>query len=311
MRASERGWIVAADDLGRIAPVRRREAGDGLRRVGHAPADSDADGRGAHVAVRCDALHLGGHADRRRLDLHCRVFRGRRRRRPTPQFRFAVLAGSLLYALLRSYARRDIALASVCLVASTPLAFLETSTLYVENLWLAFLLGTLLLALDYLRTRRRERCWRSPSSPQAPCSARLSASSGSRRLSSSSAGFRGSGGAIANSSPQLCVVRHRDCHCGVALRECLAAHRESGLSVREHGVPLAIVQYRDVIQQSVLYNAPLRLSSLYETGLVERPIHRRVQWRRRLSLAAAVPGHRPGLPAAAVRSPTGFAWRLP
>ena len=40
----------------------------------------------------------------------------------------------------------------MCLFASTPLAFLETGTLYVENLWLAFLLGTLLLALDYLRT---------------------------------------------------------------------------------------------------------------------------------------------------------------
>ena len=67
-------------------------------------------------------------------------------------FCFAVLACYLLYELIRAYARRDVALASVCLVASTPLAFLETGTLYVENLWVAFLLGTLLLAFDYVRT---------------------------------------------------------------------------------------------------------------------------------------------------------------
>jgi 4-amino-4-deoxy-L-arabinose transferase-like glycosyltransferase len=68
-------------------------------------------------------------------------------------FSFAVLTCYLLYELIRLYARRDVALASVCLVASTPIAFLETGTLYVENLWVAFLLGALLLALDYLRTR--------------------------------------------------------------------------------------------------------------------------------------------------------------
>jgi Dolichyl-phosphate-mannose-protein mannosyltransferase len=68
-------------------------------------------------------------------------------------FCFAGIAGYLLYDLIRLYARRDIALASVCLLASTPLAFLETGTLFVENLWVAFLLGTLLLALDYLRTK--------------------------------------------------------------------------------------------------------------------------------------------------------------
>ena len=70
-------------------------------------------------------------------------------------FCFAILASYLLYELIRLYARRDVALASICLVVSTPLAFLETSTLYVENLWVAFLLGTLLLALDYLRTHAR------------------------------------------------------------------------------------------------------------------------------------------------------------
>ena len=71
-------------------------------------------------------------------------------------FCFAVLAGYLLYDLIRLYARRDVALASICLVVSTPLAFLETSTLYVENLWVAFLLGTLLLTLEYLRTHAKE-----------------------------------------------------------------------------------------------------------------------------------------------------------
>jgi len=68
----------------------------------------------------------------------------------------AGLACYLLHDLIRLYARRDIALASVCLFASTPLAFLETGTLYVENLWLAFLLGTLLMALHYLRTHGKE-----------------------------------------------------------------------------------------------------------------------------------------------------------
>jgi hypothetical protein len=67
-------------------------------------------------------------------------------------FSFGILACRLLYELVRLHARQDVALASVALFASVPLAFLETSTLFVENLWLAFLLGTLLLALDYLRT---------------------------------------------------------------------------------------------------------------------------------------------------------------
>ncbi|MEJ7667773.1 MAG: glycosyltransferase family 39 protein [Casimicrobiaceae bacterium] len=64
-------------------------------------------------------------------------------------FGFGALACRLLYELVRRYARRDIAWASICLVASTPLAFLETGTLFVENLWTAFLLGTLALALDH------------------------------------------------------------------------------------------------------------------------------------------------------------------
>ncbi|MDR1967095.1 MAG: glycosyltransferase family 39 protein [Burkholderiaceae bacterium] len=76
---------------------------------------------------------------------------------------FAILAGLLLYALIRRRARRDVALASVCLFASAPIAYLETSTLLVENLWLAFLLGTLLASFDYLAHR----------SPRALCALAL------------------------------------------------------------------------------------------------------------------------------------------
>jgi len=71
-------------------------------------------------------------------------------------FGFAALACVLMFDLIRLNARRDLALASVCLFASMPLAFLETSTLYVENLWVAFLLGTLLLALEWLRTQAKD-----------------------------------------------------------------------------------------------------------------------------------------------------------
>ncbi len=66
---------------------------------------------------------------------------------------FGGLSCLIAYQLICRYARREIALLSVCLFASTPLAFLETGTLFVENLWIAFLLGALLLALDYM-TRR-------------------------------------------------------------------------------------------------------------------------------------------------------------
>jgi Dolichyl-phosphate-mannose-protein mannosyltransferase len=68
-------------------------------------------------------------------------------------FCFGGLLCLIAYQLICRYARREVALLSVCLFASTPLAFLETGTLYVENLWIAFLLGTLLLTLDYV-TRR-------------------------------------------------------------------------------------------------------------------------------------------------------------
>jgi Dolichyl-phosphate-mannose-protein mannosyltransferase len=68
-------------------------------------------------------------------------------------FCFGGLSCLIGYQLICRYARREIALLSVCLFASTPLAFLETGTLFAENLWIAFLLGTLLLTFDYVTTR--------------------------------------------------------------------------------------------------------------------------------------------------------------
>jgi len=59
------------------------------------------------------------------------------------------LALTLLYQLARRRARRDGALACVCLFASTPLAFVEAGTLFSEPLWLAFLLATLLAAFAW------------------------------------------------------------------------------------------------------------------------------------------------------------------
>jgi 4-amino-4-deoxy-L-arabinose transferase-like glycosyltransferase len=66
---------------------------------------------------------------------------------------FGGLSCLIAYQLICRYARREVALLSVCLFASSPLAFLETGVLLVENLWTAFLLSALLLALDYAKTR--------------------------------------------------------------------------------------------------------------------------------------------------------------
>jgi hypothetical protein len=66
-------------------------------------------------------------------------------------FSFGVLAMGLVFELLRRHARREIALASVCLLVSIPLAFAETGSLYVENLWSAFLLAALFVTLDMAR----------------------------------------------------------------------------------------------------------------------------------------------------------------
>jgi len=64
---------------------------------------------------------------------------------------FAAIAGCLVYDLVCRHAGREPALAVVCLIASMPLAFLITASLLVEPLWISFLLGTLLLTLDYIR----------------------------------------------------------------------------------------------------------------------------------------------------------------
>lgn len=70
---------------------------------------------------------------------------------------FGILASVLVYQLVRRHARRELALASVCMLASIPLAFAETGSLYVENLWSAFLLATLLVTL---RLREGSLHWR-------------------------------------------------------------------------------------------------------------------------------------------------------
>src|SRR6185295_15853132 len=64
---------------------------------------------------------------------------------------FGIIVCHLTYRLIRLYARREIAIASVCLLASMPLAFLVTGSLFVENLWIAYLLAALLLSIDYTR----------------------------------------------------------------------------------------------------------------------------------------------------------------
>ncbi|MEO5699682.1 MAG: hypothetical protein ABIS17_11660 [Casimicrobiaceae bacterium] len=64
---------------------------------------------------------------------------------------FGGLAATLVYALVRHAAPRSAALATVTLLASTPLAFLETGSLFVDNLWLAYLLATLAIALRHAR----------------------------------------------------------------------------------------------------------------------------------------------------------------
>ncbi|MDQ6621451.1 MAG: glycosyltransferase family 39 protein [Pseudomonadota bacterium] len=61
---------------------------------------------------------------------------------------FGALACMLLYRLLRRHATPALALATVTLLAATPVAFLETGSLFVENLWLAYLLATLTVTLD-------------------------------------------------------------------------------------------------------------------------------------------------------------------
>jgi len=66
---------------------------------------------------------------------------------------FGLLCAWLLYKLVRTAAPRLPALVSVALFASAPLAFLVTGSLFSETLWCSFLLGTLLAALAWARTR--------------------------------------------------------------------------------------------------------------------------------------------------------------
>ncbi len=66
---------------------------------------------------------------------------------------FGILAGYLLYRLARRAAPRLPSLVSVTLFASAPLAFLVTGLLYSETLWCAFVIGTLLAALEWMETR--------------------------------------------------------------------------------------------------------------------------------------------------------------
>jgi hypothetical protein len=67
---------------------------------------------------------------------------------------FAGLAGVAVFDLVRLHARRELALASVALLLSTPLVFLETSSLFVEGLWTALLLASLGAALAWARHDR-------------------------------------------------------------------------------------------------------------------------------------------------------------
>jgi len=65
---------------------------------------------------------------------------------------FAGLCAALVYQLARTAAPRLPALVSVALLASAPLTFLVTGSLFAEALWCAFLLGTLVAALAWRRS---------------------------------------------------------------------------------------------------------------------------------------------------------------
>jgi len=61
---------------------------------------------------------------------------------------FGVIAASLAYRLARAFATREVAVASVTLLASMPLAMLVTGSLFSEALWVALLLGSLVVVVD-------------------------------------------------------------------------------------------------------------------------------------------------------------------
>jgi hypothetical protein len=60
---------------------------------------------------------------------------------------FAILACAIVYVIARRHASREVSLAMTTLLASTPLMFAETASLYVENLLGAFLVAALLAVL--------------------------------------------------------------------------------------------------------------------------------------------------------------------
>jgi hypothetical protein len=66
---------------------------------------------------------------------------------------FGAIAAQFVYGLSREYAGREISLALVVLLVSTPLAFLVTGSFFSETLQLAYLMGALYLTLGYMRSQ--------------------------------------------------------------------------------------------------------------------------------------------------------------
>jgi hypothetical protein len=66
---------------------------------------------------------------------------------------FGLLLCAVIYDTVRMQASRLIALVSVCLLASTPLWLLESSTLFVEYAWTAFLVAALASTLQFVERR--------------------------------------------------------------------------------------------------------------------------------------------------------------
>lgn len=66
---------------------------------------------------------------------------------------FGALLCAIVYDVIRRQASREVALGSVCLLASSPLWFLESATLYVEFAWTAFLVAGLASALVLVKRR--------------------------------------------------------------------------------------------------------------------------------------------------------------
>lgn len=65
------------------------------------------------------------------------------------------LALALVYGCVRTMASRSIALGSALVAAVSPLAALESATLFIENAWTMLLLAALVSALMYVRDRQR------------------------------------------------------------------------------------------------------------------------------------------------------------